>query len=73
MNQQTPIDNNILFRTGPQRKPEATTSWWITTPPGEMTRTAEQPEVRNRLRRSIGAAMVQGGIIVGHVKSAGRL
>ena len=28
---------------------------------------------RKRLARSIGAAMVQGGIIVGHVKSAGRL
>ena len=71
MNQQTPINNTALFQTGRQRTPEATTSWWTTTPQGEMTRTAEQPEMRKRLRRSIGAAMVPGGIIVGHIKAKG--
>lgn len=36
-----------------------------------MTRTAEAPEMRKRLNRSIGAAMVPGGIIVGHIKAKG--
>ena len=70
MNQQ-PTNNHALFQTGRQRTPEAHTSWWITTPQGEMTRTAEQPEMRKRLNRSIGASMVPGGIIVGHIKAKG--
>ena len=69
---QTPTNNHALFQTGRQRTPEASRSWWAETPREGCTRRVEERELR-RMARSIGAAMVQGGIIVGHVKSAGRL
>ena len=71
MSQQTPINNHALFQTGPQRKPEASRSWWAEAPREAFKATAEREQ--RRMARSIGAAMVPGGIIVGHVKSAGRL
>ena len=71
MSAQTSTNNTALFQTGPQRKPEATRSWWTETPQGQMTRTAEAPDMRKRMARSVGAAMVPGGIIVGHIKAKG--
>ena len=72
MSAQTSTNNHALFQTGPQRKPEATRSWWMEAETREAFQQAAEREQR-RMARSIGAAMVQGGIIVGHVKSAGRL
>ena len=72
MSQQTSTNNTALFQTGPQRKPEATRSWRVEADTREAFQQAAEREQR-RMARSIGAAMVQGGIIVGHVKSAGRL
>ena len=68
---QTPTNNTALFQTGRQRTPEASRSWWVTTPRESFKATVEREQ--RRMARSVGAAMVQGGIIVGHVKSAGRL
>ena len=72
MSQQTPINNTALFQTGRQRTPEASRSWWMDAETRDAFTQAAEREQR-RMARSIGAAMVQGGIIVGHVKSAGRL
>lgn len=70
MSAQTSTNNHALFQTGRQRTPEASRSWWAETPREGFTRTAEERELR-RMARSIGAAMVPGGIIVGHIKAKG--
>ena len=67
MSAQTSTNNTALFQTGPQRKPEATESWWITTPRDAFTATAEREQ--RRMARSVGAATVPGWIIVGHIKA----
>ena len=74
MTQHTPTDNTALFHppSAPRYREEAKTSWWMEADTREAFTEAADREQR-RMARSIGAAMVQGGIIVGHVKSAGRL
>lgn len=69
MNQQTPINNTALFQTGRQRTPEASRSWWVETPREAFKATVEREQ--RRMARSIGAAMVQHGLIVGHIKAKG--
>ena len=68
MSAQTSTNNTALFQTGPQRKPEATRSWWMDADTREAFQAAAEREQR-RMARSVGAAMVPGGIIVGHIKA----
>lgn len=70
MSAQTSTNNHALFQTGPQRKPEATRSWWMDVESREAFQQAAEREQR-RMARSVGAAMVPGGIIVGHIKAKG--
>ena len=70
MSAQTSTNNTALFQTGPQRKPEATRSWWMDVESREAFQQAAEREQR-RMARSVGAAMVPGGIIVGHIKAKG--
>ena len=70
MSAQTSTNNHALFQTGPQRKPEATRSWWMEADTREAFQQAAEREQR-RMARSVGAAMVPGGIIVGHIKAKG--
>jgi hypothetical protein len=67
---QTSTNNTALFQTGPQRKPEASRSWWMEADTREAFQAAAEREQR-RMARSVGAAMVPGGIIVGHIKAKG--
>lgn len=70
MSAQTSTNNTALFQTGPQRKPEASRSWWMEADTREAFQAAAEREQR-RMARSVGAAMVPGGIIVGHIKAKG--
>lgn len=60
-------DNADLF-SAPRRRPEAHTSWWLCVESRADFQAALERE-QARLRRSIGAAMVSGGMVVGHLKN----
>lgn len=74
MNQQNPTDNNHLFHqpsgSSPRYREEASRSWWCDETTREAFAAAAEREHR-RMARSRGAVMVQGGIIVGHIKAKG--
>lgn len=74
MNQHTPTDNDYLFRSTRRRQEVQTTgpASWLNAPRDGFT--AMQNAKRARLSNSKEGRQVSSiGIIVGHVKSAGRL
>lgn len=74
MNSHTPTDNTALFHppsgSSPRYREEASRSWWCDETTREAFAEAAEREQR-RMARSRGAVMVQGGIIVGHLKAKG--